>query len=267
MLKVKHQGREKTCIVPLYRSGYRSNPEKVSMFAVPSDPVRLLEWERLIRREDRKLTATCVICERHFEDSHVERTFKVTVNGVVNELARERPRLKPDAVPTVFDNYPRHLLPKKTPKRKLRNLCDQAPAKRRKCDAGADVSNASPSPLDNVSVEPPITEQPSGNSCLQQQPSCVEAKHPFDALSIPATWVKLGEVPAGSVAYARYRAEKNNFAALYIEQMVTLGSVMIATVYLRGNERSKHVLTTRLEAEELVRQTVLEVLCGGYGLF
>lgn len=272
MRKVKHQGREKTCFVPLCRSGYRSNPEKVSMFAVPSDPVRLLEWERLIRREDRKLTPTCVICERHFEDSHVERTFKVTVDGIVNELARERPRLKPDAVPTVFDNYPRHLLPKKTSKRKVRNLCDQTPAKRQKCDAGADVRNASPSTLDNVSVEPPTTVQPSGNSFLQQQPSCVEAKHPFDALSIPATWVKLCEAPAGSVAYARYRAEKNNFCALYIEQMVTFGSVMperssvIATVYLRGNERSKHVLTTRLEAEELIKQTALEVLCGGCGL-
>ncbi|KAL1483883.1 hypothetical protein MTO96_050165 [Rhipicephalus appendiculatus] len=83
------------------------------MFAVPSDAARLAEWERLIKREDRKLTLTCVVCEKHFEDIYVERTFKVTVNGVVTEIARERPRLKPDAVPTVFDDYPSHLLPKK----------------------------------------------------------------------------------------------------------------------------------------------------------
>lgn len=38
--------------------------------------------------------------------------------------------------------------------------------------------------------------------------------------------VKLCEVPADSVAYAHYRAEKNNFAALYIEQMVVFGNVM-----------------------------------------
>ncbi|KAL1480161.1 hypothetical protein MTO96_051267 [Rhipicephalus appendiculatus] len=94
------------------------------MFAVPSDAARLAEWERLIKREDRKLTLTCVVCEKHFEDIYVERTFKVTVNGVVNEIARERPRLKPDAVPTVFDNYPSHLLPKKAAKRKVRNICD-----------------------------------------------------------------------------------------------------------------------------------------------
>ncbi|KAG0436602.1 hypothetical protein HPB47_017865 [Ixodes persulcatus] len=125
------------------RTGYQSNPEKVSMFAVPLDPVRLLEWEQLIRREDRKVTPTCVVSKKHFEGSHVERTFKVTVNAVANELAREIPRLKPDAVPTVFDDYPRHLLPKKTANRKVRNLCDQPSAKRQKRDAGADVSNAS----------------------------------------------------------------------------------------------------------------------------
>ncbi|KAK8771999.1 hypothetical protein V5799_024759 [Amblyomma americanum] len=52
----------------------------------------------------------------------------VTVNGVVNELAREKPCLKPDAVPTVFENYPAHLAPKKTVKKKVRDICDQGPA-------------------------------------------------------------------------------------------------------------------------------------------
>lgn len=63
------------------------------------------------------------------------------MDGVVNGFARERPCLKPDAVPTVFDDYLRHLHPKKTAKRKVRNLCDQPPTKRQKRDAGADVSN------------------------------------------------------------------------------------------------------------------------------
>ncbi|KAG0445734.1 hypothetical protein HPB47_015366, partial [Ixodes persulcatus] len=48
-------------------------------------------WERLIRREDRKLTPTCVLCEKHFEGSHVEKTFKGTVDGVDrNSQARDR---------------------------------------------------------------------------------------------------------------------------------------------------------------------------------
>ncbi|KAH6946446.1 hypothetical protein HPB50_013650 [Hyalomma asiaticum] len=52
----------------------------------------------------------------------------ITVNGVVNETAREKPRLRPDAVPTVFENYPALLLSKKAVKRTVRNLCNQGPA-------------------------------------------------------------------------------------------------------------------------------------------
>ncbi|KAH7935828.1 hypothetical protein HPB52_014145 [Rhipicephalus sanguineus] len=51
--------------------------------------------------------------------------LSVTVNGVVNEIAREKPRLKPDAVPTVFEDYPTHLVPKQAAKCTVRNICDQ----------------------------------------------------------------------------------------------------------------------------------------------
>ncbi|KAK8787401.1 hypothetical protein V5799_022823 [Amblyomma americanum] len=71
MVKSKHQGREKTCFVPLRRSGYRSNPSKASMFCVSSDPTRLAEWERLIKRQDRNLTPACVFCEKHFGDCYI----------------------------------------------------------------------------------------------------------------------------------------------------------------------------------------------------
>lgn len=44
---------------------------------------------------------------------------------------RNRPRQatsEADAVPTVFEDYPTHLVPKKAVKRKVRNICDQEPA-------------------------------------------------------------------------------------------------------------------------------------------
>ncbi|KAH6940241.1 hypothetical protein HPB50_026409 [Hyalomma asiaticum] len=53
---------------------------------------------------------------------------EITVNGVVNEIAREKPRLRPNAVPTVLENYPAHFVPKKAVTRTVRNLCDQGPA-------------------------------------------------------------------------------------------------------------------------------------------
>lgn len=128
MLKAKRQCKERTCFVPLCRSGYRSNEEKVSLFTAPTDPARLAEWESKIKRADRRLTPKAVVCERHFESGYIERYFQTTVNGVVNEIARDKPRLKPDAVPTVFEDYPTHLVPKKAVKRKVRNICDQEPA-------------------------------------------------------------------------------------------------------------------------------------------
>ncbi|KAH8029550.1 hypothetical protein HPB51_001275 [Rhipicephalus microplus] len=62
--------------------------------------------KRASARPDKKLTSSAVVCERHFEESDIERTFKIVVNGVVNEIPREAPLLKRDAVPTIFDDYP-----------------------------------------------------------------------------------------------------------------------------------------------------------------
>ncbi|KAL1460331.1 hypothetical protein MTO96_027554 [Rhipicephalus appendiculatus] len=69
-----------------------------------------------IKRADRRLTPKAVACERHFESGYIERYFQITVNGVVNEIARDKARLKPDAVPTVCEDYPTHLVPKKAVK-------------------------------------------------------------------------------------------------------------------------------------------------------
>ncbi|KAL1442807.1 hypothetical protein MTO96_030622 [Rhipicephalus appendiculatus] len=39
--------------------------------------------------------------------------------------------MEPDAVPTVFEDYPTHLVPKKAVKRKVGNIRDQEPAPKR----------------------------------------------------------------------------------------------------------------------------------------
>ncbi|KAH9375558.1 hypothetical protein HPB48_002543 [Haemaphysalis longicornis] len=44
--------------------------------------------------------------EKHFGASDVARTDEHIVNGVVVSLQRERPRLRTDAVPTIFDGLP-----------------------------------------------------------------------------------------------------------------------------------------------------------------
>ncbi|KAH8040753.1 hypothetical protein HPB51_012923 [Rhipicephalus microplus] len=51
-------------------------------------------------RVDSRLTPTAVVCEKRFDESFIERA--VPVNGVVNKITRDKPRLKPDAVSTMF---------------------------------------------------------------------------------------------------------------------------------------------------------------------
>ncbi|KAH9383158.1 hypothetical protein HPB48_023984 [Haemaphysalis longicornis] len=106
MASVKKPRKESTCFVPLCTSGCRSNRENVSLFKAPTDPSRLSEWEKRIKRAVRKLTPNAVVCEKHSDDTCIERSFKITVNGVVNEIPRDKLRLKPDR------DYPMHLIPK-----------------------------------------------------------------------------------------------------------------------------------------------------------
>lgn len=295
MLRAKRQCKERTCFVPLCRSGYRSNDGKVSLFTAPADPARLAEWENNIKRADRKLTPKAVVCERHFENGCIERSFQITVNGVVNELAREKPRLKPDAVPTVFEDYPTHLVPKKTLKRKVRNICDQGPAPKRKRNAEvADPQLCSAVDEDETQVDYHCAahggasgevqkSSDSERTCLATGPVCdgkvvplspcpSDVRHPFDGILIPVTWMKLPAVSNGTLTYACCETEAGDFSKLFIERMVTFGKPLrehgsvIATVHFRGREKEKRVLTAFHEAEALIAELALPGLCNGCGM-
>lgn len=106
-----------TCFVPLCKGGYKSSEEKVSLFRAPTDPLRLQEWSRNIKRDDKVLDNTCVVCSRHFDERYIQRTFKHVINGEVVELERERPALTDDAVPTIFPDAPLYFT-KHVPKKK-----------------------------------------------------------------------------------------------------------------------------------------------------
>ncbi|XP_065304930.1 uncharacterized protein [Dermacentor albipictus] len=157
----------RTCFVPLCEGGYKSSAEKVSLFRAPADPVRLQEWARNIKRGDKVLDNTCVVCSRHFDERYIQRTFKHVINGDVVELERERPALTDDAVPTIFPDAPSYLTKPVPKKRKERDLVNQyAPPPKRKalCESlpdcelaeGIDVQPASEtSPHEFSNVSPP----------------------------------------------------------------------------------------------------------------
>lgn len=76
------------------------------------------------------------VCERHFEEKYVEKTFSHVIGGTVVEIPRDRAHLKDEALPTVFPDAPKYFTRKAPTKRKERNLCKQkAPPSKMKAGA------------------------------------------------------------------------------------------------------------------------------------
>lgn len=66
-----------------------------------------LKWEKAIRRGDKTLSSTDVVCDLHFQESDIERDYVTKMpDGTVFCLKRGVPRLTPDAVPSIFASYP-----------------------------------------------------------------------------------------------------------------------------------------------------------------
>ena len=103
-----------TCCVPVCKTGYRSNTcaEKISLFKLPKDTALRQQWLRAIPRKYWNPTDSHRVCAKHFHDED----FVVTSNDsrIDRRNARldqilERSRLKPEAVPRIFDNLPAYL--------------------------------------------------------------------------------------------------------------------------------------------------------------
>ncbi|KAH8032762.1 hypothetical protein HPB51_001755 [Rhipicephalus microplus] len=153
-----------TCFVPLCKGGYKSLKVKVSLFRAPTDPVRLQEWSRNIKRDDKVLDNTCVVCSRHLDERYLQRTFKHFINGEVVELERDRPAMTDDDVLTIFPDAPLYFTKHVPKRRKERDVANHyaPPPKRMALDEGmpdfeliesVDVQSASKTsyPFSNVS--------------------------------------------------------------------------------------------------------------------
>ena len=112
----------KHCCVPGCRSNYASTSKEegyVSVFKFPSDEKRKDEWIRNIPRGQWKPTVNSVVCIKHFSESDVE-TIEHFTNQYGEQKCRKRdkPTLKPCAVPRVFPNLPKYLSKSDVVKRK-----------------------------------------------------------------------------------------------------------------------------------------------------
>ncbi|KAF2895253.1 hypothetical protein ILUMI_10919 [Ignelater luminosus] len=81
------------CCVPMCKSGYVSNKEKVSIFQIPATKIDL--YNQLIKLPDRKLTLKDHVCEKHFAEEFIRREDQW-------KTPLSRPRLTNDAIPTIF---------------------------------------------------------------------------------------------------------------------------------------------------------------------
>jgi hypothetical protein len=63
----------------------------------PCNEERQKQWIKNIRREGWSPSKSSVICSDHFKENSIDRTGQLNV------------RLKPDAVPTRFKTFPKHL--------------------------------------------------------------------------------------------------------------------------------------------------------------
>ena len=88
--------------MPGCQTGNRRNPRKLTLFGAPSSEEFRQKWRKAIPRADREFESHCVVCEIHFNESYIERNFRHIINGEEVLLPKERPTLKPDAVPSIF---------------------------------------------------------------------------------------------------------------------------------------------------------------------
>ncbi|XP_065365181.1 uncharacterized protein LOC135958223 [Calliphora vicina] len=119
----------RTCFVPFCDGKNKDQPNR-TMFLVPREPVLFAQWADILPKV-RTLRSIDRICHLHFRPEDVVYTFDHIINGQIYKIQRDRPRLKPDALPCLemttkeelLSYRVKHRLPSNT---KVAKLSDKA---------------------------------------------------------------------------------------------------------------------------------------------
>lgn len=125
--------RQTHCYVPKCKTGTKYG-SKASLFSVPKDDDKRRIWQERLGCADKPLTASCAVCERHFEPHFIVKDFVHIVNGVEVRIPRDRKFLTPDALPRVASNVPTAVDPPARKSKSKRIPFENVHAKRR-CSA------------------------------------------------------------------------------------------------------------------------------------
>ncbi|XP_049522524.1 uncharacterized protein LOC125945020 [Dermacentor silvarum] len=271
MVLTMPSSRSSTCFVPGCKGGYRSCSEKLSVFKAPKDLSRREQWARNIKRADKELTRDSVVCERHFDESFIERTYRHVINGEVVEIPRDRPRLSDDAVPTLFPDAPKYFTKKAPVKRKDRNVCEQhGPAKKRQKPNS--VSRQQPEVLvQQQELEDPSVPEVGTSDAVH---AVAEVQHAGLNLRLPdETWNKLtfrGE--HDSAVYGVCELEGEQVDHILLPKLVKFKAnscqqnSLCCFVYLRGKLHSQCTVSSQEEGQSVLDSTHALTLCRGCGI-
>jgi THAP domain len=99
-----------TCWAPGCSTGYSSQKDvtRHHFFKAPKDVARLELWRKAIPRVG-LLLPTHNICELHFEERCILKTYTCIINGQKVETPRGKWELTKDAIPTLFPSLPKYL--------------------------------------------------------------------------------------------------------------------------------------------------------------
>lgn len=142
------------CFVPGCKSGYKTCSTTSCFFQPPRNPVLFKKWQQAIPRADRLLSQKDKVCEHHFSQDLVEKTYKINVGGTITEVERGRAKLDPDAVPRLFPNLPKYLSKEVNMKRKRRASPVSVAPKRVRCEQDIIIKQVGVHELTEDSEEP-----------------------------------------------------------------------------------------------------------------
>ncbi|XP_035213567.1 uncharacterized protein LOC118187451 [Stegodyphus dumicola] len=122
------------CFVPFCKSGCTTVREKnkklgiknPSRFRAPKDPLLLKKWALAIRRGDKMITPYDVVCELHFQKEDIRRFYETKLpDGTISRLKMGVPRLREDAIPSIFPYGSHNLKSSEKKKKRSKGLSSQ----------------------------------------------------------------------------------------------------------------------------------------------
>ncbi|KAH8036243.1 hypothetical protein HPB51_020914 [Rhipicephalus microplus] len=252
---VKKKTTQAHCFAPGCSSGYvssRRSGQRVSLFSVPKEPERLKAWQRAVPRAYQVLDASSRICELHFDEQYIVRSFKHTINSVTVTILRNRPVLTSDAIPTVFPNLPQYLSKKAPQKRKSKTSTCGLPVKSPRHETSNAACTDEVDVLEEGSASPEVISPvlPDVGNC--RLPSAYWTRQPI----------------AGECYVTAFTVCALHRESLYFEKVVLFvanGSSVHTNVFVQATKVNSLEITDVAMAEDLLRHVDKIIPCKRFG--